>query len=177
MAPEEHGDAGEHRDAGRREDRQRDLLEDRARLGQQRADLDHRARREAAHEIAQQAAGERPWGQLDSRGKVVRRVGQRVGREHQHVVEAHRVPVDPPQAGDPRLALAAEQADRQVVADFEPGGPRQLGVDRDQRLARIVFGPPFAGDQRIAFGQALGISQPALAAQRPGARRAVRPVR
>ncbi len=98
----------------------------------------------------------------------MRRIAQCVGAEHHHIVEAHRVPVDLAQRGDPGGELAAQQADGEAVADLEVEDVGHLAVDRDQRRAVIALRPPLSVDQLAPFRQRLGIGEPALAAQHPG---------
>jgi hypothetical protein len=80
------------------------------------------------------------------------------------LVEAQAFPVDPAQAGDPRGAFDPEDAEGQHVAHLQPGGLGEIGIDRNQRLAAVERSPPLTLGQFVAFGQVIGIGQPALAA-------------
>ncbi len=99
----------------------------------------------------------------------MRRIAERVGAEHQYIVEAERIPVDPAEAGDGGGPLHAQHADGDPVTQLEFEGIAQSLVNRNQRLAGVAFGPPFACGQAVALRQFFRIGQPALAAQRPGA--------
>src|SRR3546814_819971 len=99
--------------------------------------------------------------------EAVRSAGQRVRREDQHIVEAHRVPVDFAQRGDARFDLAPQHAHGQRVADADIQNPGRLLVQRDQRRPAIVAWPPPARHQIAAFRQGVAIGHPAFAAQEP----------
>ena len=165
---DQHGDPRQDRDRGGDQDGARHLRQDHAHL------IDHVAHGDDrdARESGQQRTGHggvvaRVHG--DGRSDAVRRGPERDGREDEDIVEAHRVPVDLAQGGDARLYFAAQDRNGQPVADAYSQRVGRFGVERYERRAAIVFGPPAAGDQIAAFGQRGAVGDAALAAQEPGA--------
>ncbi len=45
--------------------------------------------------------------------------------------------------------------------------PRELRLERNQRLAVVILRPPFPGHDPRTFGHSLGVSQPSVSAQHP----------
>jgi imidazoleglycerol-phosphate dehydratase len=103
----------------------------------------------------------------DRRQQVVGSPGERVGGENQHEVERQALPLDLAQVGNPRRHVAAEDIDRDGIADLEPEALGNLGLHGDQGLAGIVRGPPLAGDDAGAFRHGGGVGQPAVAVDHP----------
>ena len=166
---EQHCEAGQHRDTGRGQRGNSDLFEDRARLFEHAADLDDRGRGQRRHQCLQQRSGGGAGAQLDGGSKIVRRIAQRIGTEHEDVVEAEAFPVDPSEVGDADGPFDTEHTKGHSVADFETGGFGEILVERNQRFTVVERAPPFAFGQFVAGWQIVRIGQPALAAQRPGA--------
>src|SRR3546814_20907021 len=90
-------------------------------------------------------------------------------RSDQHIVEAHRVPVDFAQRGDARFDLAPQHAHGQRVADADIQNPGRLLVPRDPRRPAIVAWPPPAPHQTAALPHGVPIGHPPYAAHAPGA--------
>ena len=99
----------------------------------------------------------------------MRGIAQRVGAQHEDVIEAEAFPVDPAEIGDAHGAFHAQHAEGHQIADFQACGLREILVEGHQRFAFVHRSPPAAGGQFVSVGQSVGIGQPAFAAQRPGA--------
>ena len=108
-------------------------------------------------------------------GRHVDRGGERVRRRLEHAraeqedeVEARLAPVDlGAQVGDLGLDHPAQHVEAEAVADPDAVGGRDLVLDRDQRRAGIVLGPPGAGDQLGARRPRADVAQAAVVAERP----------
>ena len=87
----------------------------------------------AAKDGPADGCGARARRQADGGRKVVRRIGNRIGAEHQHIVEAQRIPVNPPDTGDPRGAFHAQQVDGDPVPDAQVDGLGQV-LQRDRGI-------------------------------------------
>src|SRR3546814_12252613 len=88
-------------------------------------------------------------------------------RSDQHIVEAHRVPVDFAQRGDARFDLAPQHAHGQRVADADIQNPGRLLVQRDQRRPALVAWPPPARHPTPAFRHGVAIGPPAFVSPYP----------
>ena len=167
--PQQHGKTRQHGNACRGQRGEADLFEQRARLFENAADLDHRGRRKFAHQPLENRCSGRLVRKFDRGGEIVRHIVERIGAEHEDVIEAQAFPIDRAQIGYARGPLGPQHAEGQQIADFEPGSLGEFLIDRDQRLALMERAPPVSFDDGVARGNLVGIGQAAFAAQRPRA--------
>ena len=98
----------------------------------------------------------------------VRCAPKSVGRKHHDEIDGEAAPVDLAQVGDARRDVAAEHVHDNLVAKFQAEPSRDFLFERDERRSIVIRRPPFAFDDIGAFGQCRGISDAAIAFQRPG---------
>ena len=111
----------------------------------------------------------------------MRRAAKRIRREQHHEIDAEAFPLDGTQVRDRRLDSAAEHIHRNLVADFQAKAVGSALLEGNQRRAAVIFRPPFARDQRRAFGEvsregdaAVGLQHPRLVRRRPSPDRRAR---
>src|ERR1700758_543285 len=97
----------------------------------------------------------------------MRRAGKRVRRKHHDEVYRKRLPVDLAQARDLGIDIAAENVDRDGVAELEAESLGDIGIEGDKRRTGIILGPPSALDQSRGWRHVIGISEAAVAREHP----------
>src|SRR3546814_11793260 len=91
---------------------------------------------------------------MDDGDVHARRGFEEARREDHQEIDRQGTEVDVAQARDPRGDLAAEDVDRQRVADADVEALRDLGVEAEQLLPPVVGRPPLSGDHLVAIGRA-----------------------
>src|SRR5680860_305891 len=105
--------------------------------------------------------------QLQRGDETMGRALQRVRREHHDEIDGERLPVDLAHARDLGFDVAAENVDRDLIAELQPKTLGELAVEGNERRPVIAFRPPFAFLDGGGAGHAVGVGQAAIAGEHP----------
>ena len=106
-------------------------------------------------------------GRVRRREEFVRGLFQHAWRDDHEEVHAGVREVHAARVGDAERELAAQDVHAHAVADVEPHAFGQVRVERQERRALVVVGPPRALDELVMGAGRIAIGEAAVAVERP----------